>query len=88
MRYAVFADLPRPLTKEEQSAVVEALELNVPESGCVGRDKSPNDEVYFCVEAPSEVDATAQAARYMTAVLQTAGLDIEYTVELQPMNHV
>jgi hypothetical protein len=83
MRYAVFADLPRPLTKQEQSAVFEALEQNVPDSGCVGRDKRPNDEVYFCVEAPCEEDATALARRYMGIVLQRARLDLEYAIFLQ-----
>lgn len=83
MRYAVYADLPRPLTTLEQSAVFEGLEAYVPDSGCVGRDKRPNDEVYFCVEAPSEEEATAQARRYMGIVLQRAGLEVEYAISLQ-----
>ncbi len=83
MRYAVFADFPRPLTKQERSAVFEALEANVPDSGCVGRDKRPNDEVYFCVEASCEDDATALARRYMDIVLQRAGLDAAYAISLQ-----
>lgn len=83
MRYAVFADLSRPLTGQEQSAVFEALEASVPDSGCVGRDTGPNDEVYFCVEAFSEEDASAQAAGYMSIVLARAGLDVEYTIALQ-----
>ena len=83
MRYAVFADVSRPLTRQEQTAVFEALEMSVPHSGCVGRDNGPNDFVYFDVEAPCEEDATAQARRYMDVVLQRAGLDVEYTLSLQ-----
>jgi hypothetical protein len=83
MLYAVYADLPRPLTKLEQSAVFEALEANVPDSGCVGRDTRPNDEVYFCVEALSEEEATAQARHYMDIVLQRAELEVEYAISLQ-----
>ncbi len=83
MRYAVFADVSRPLTRQEQSAVFEALEANVPDSGCVGRDKRVNDEVYFCVEAPCEEDARSRARDYMNIVLKRAALDVEYTLSLQ-----
>ena len=62
MRYAVYADLSRPLTGRERSAVCEALDATVLDSGCVGRQKGPNDEVYFCVDAISEEDAKAQAS--------------------------
>lgn len=86
--YAVFADLSRPLTSEEQTSVFEALDVTVPGSGYVGRDKRPNDEVYFSIEATTEDEATAQAARFMTAVLEAAGLGIEYTIQLQQMNRV
>ncbi|WP_425618263.1 hypothetical protein NA78x_001966 [Anatilimnocola sp. NA78] len=84
MRYAVFADVSRRLTGQEQSAVCEALEVNVPGSGCVGRDKLVNDEVYFCVEASCEEDARARARDYMNTVLKHAGLDVQYTLSLQP----
>jgi hypothetical protein len=83
MRYAVFADMSRPLTGQEQSLVFEALEASVPGSGCVGRDKRPDDEVYFCVEALDERDARAQARDYMSIVLKRAGLNVEYTLSLQ-----
>jgi hypothetical protein len=82
-QYAVYADLSRPLTGEERSAVFEAVEASVPGSGCVGRQSGPNDEVYFCVEAPGEDDARAQADAYMSTVLERARLGVEYMLSLQ-----
>jgi hypothetical protein len=75
VRYAVYADLSRELTTVERSAVIVALEANVPDSGCVGLQKGPNEEVYFCVEALSETEAGTQAAGYLTVVLEYAGLN-------------
>lgn len=85
MQYAVYADLPRLLTSMERSSVAEALDLTVPDSGCVGLQNGPGDEVYFCVEAISEEEAHAQAARYMDAVLSQSDLRVEYTLTLQRM---
>jgi hypothetical protein len=83
MYYHVYADLSRTLTVEERHSLFERLDAIVPDSGCVGRDKRPNDEVYFCVETATEDKARAQAASYMTATLQRAGLDIDYTIEVR-----
>jgi len=83
MEYCVYADLSRSLMTEEQSAVFAALEVSVPGSGCVGRDKTLNDEVYFCVVAHREEDARVQAYDYMNIVLQQARLDVAYTITLQ-----
>jgi hypothetical protein len=85
MQYAVFADLSCDLTAQERSAVSEALDSMVPNSGCVGRQKGPNDEVYFSIEAHTEQDARERAARYMNIVLRSAGLNAEYTLTLQAM---
>jgi hypothetical protein len=83
MLFAVFADLSRQLTRHERSAVVDALEVCVPGSGCVGPQKGPNDEVYFALDALSEVAANAQAVHYMSKVLQQAGIVTEYALSLQ-----
>lgn len=85
VEYAVYADLARPLTPEERSSVFEALDANVPGSGCVGPHKSGNDEVYFAVEACSEEEASALAARHMNLVLREAGLNTDYAVTVQRM---
>jgi hypothetical protein len=84
MQYDAFADLSRPLTEQERDAVAEALDANVPGGGCVGLQNGPNDEIYFCVEASSEQDARTNAQSYVNSVLQTAGLDVGYELELQP----
>jgi hypothetical protein len=78
MEYAVYADLSRPLTVEERSSLFEALDSIVPNSGFVGRDRAPNDEVYFCIEADNEDEAIAQAAQYMSKMLEKAALDVTY----------
>ena len=83
MKYDVYADLSRPLTEHERNAVAEALDAWVPDSGCVGRTNWPHDEVYSCVEASSAQDARAKADHYLSIVLQTAGLEVEYEVSLQ-----
>lgn len=83
MKYSVFVDLSRHLASGERSAVFEALEARVPDSGCVGVDKGPNDEVYFCVEAGSEKEASEKARRYMSIVIQEAGLNVECTITFQ-----
>ena len=83
MRYSVYADLSRTLTKHERSAIVEALDTSVPNSGCVGPQKRSEDEVYFEVEAPSDEEASALAAHYMDLVLQLAGVDVQYMLALQ-----
>ena len=88
MQYAVFADISRPLTEQEQSAVFQGLETCVPESGCAGHQKGPNDEVYFCVEALSEAEARMLARDYLAVVLLRAGLAVEYTLSLQTIHTV
>jgi hypothetical protein len=83
MHYSVFVDLSRQLSIEERSSIFEALEANVPGSGCVGVDKGPPDEVFFGVEADSEKEASDKAKHYMSIVAQKTGLDAKYTVTLQ-----
>jgi len=83
MQYAVYADLGRPLTDEERSAVAAALDAKVPGSGCVGMQNGPNDELYFCLEAAGDAEAEAQAVWYAALVFREAGLDAEYTLTLQ-----
>ncbi len=36
MEYAVYADLPRRLSNQEQTCLFEALDTIVPGSGCIG----------------------------------------------------
>jgi hypothetical protein len=83
MWFSVYADLARRLTTDEQSALFEALDRIVPDSGCVGPQKGATDEVYFTVEAHSAAEATALATRYMSIILQEAALAVEYALELQ-----
>ncbi len=85
MEYAVYADLSRPLTEQERSTIFAALDAIVPDSGCVGLQKGPNDEVYFTVDALSLEEAKAQATQYMNQILNKVELDIGYTLELQKL---
>lgn len=86
MPYAVYADLSRALTRQERATLFEALDSTVPSSGCVGPQKGPHDEVYFSIDAPTKEEATEQAAGYMRIILEKAGLDTDYTLELQIFN--
>jgi hypothetical protein len=83
MKYAIYADFSRPLMTAERSAVSEALDANVPGSGCVGCQTGPNDEVYFSIEAPSDEEAIARAAHHMSIVVHVVGLDADYTLTVQ-----
>jgi hypothetical protein len=83
MEYSVYADLSRTLTSQERLAIAEALDNNVPNSGCVGPQKRTEDEVFFTVEAPSDEEASALAAHYMNIVLERAGVDVQYMLALQ-----
>ena len=85
MQYAVYADLSRRLAEHERSTLFEALEANVPGSGCVGLQKCPNDEVYFVLEALSEEAASTQAAHCMSLILQKTLVEVEYELTLQRM---
>ena len=52
MRFDVYADLSRPLTESERSAVAEAMDASVPGGGCVGfqgRAANLQEEVFFFV---------------------------------------
>jgi hypothetical protein len=86
MQYAVYADLSRRLTEHERSTLFEALDANVPGSGCVGLQKGHTDEVYFVLEALSEAGAREQAALCMNLILQNAPIHVEYELTLQRMD--
>ena len=86
MHYAVYADLSRQLTVQERLSLSEALDVIVPGNGCVGLQKSPNDEAYFSLQALSEAAARALAERHMSAMLHKAALEVGYTLTLQRMN--
>jgi hypothetical protein len=82
MQFAIYADLLRLLSSEERSAIFEALEANVPGSGCVGllANSSQTDEMYFVVEALSEVGAMAKATHYASIVLSEAGFNEKHKI--------
>lgn len=86
MRYGVYADLSRRLTEQERSVLFEALEASVPDSGCVGLQNGPSDEVYFSLEALSEAAASEQAQRYLSMMFQRVALSVEYALTLQRMD--
>jgi hypothetical protein len=83
MEYSVYTDFSRPLTSEERSIIFEALEVNVPDSGCVGIQNGPSDEMYFRVEASTDAEAQAQAIQYAGIILRAAKLNVAYTISLQ-----
>ncbi len=82
MEYTVYADLPRQLSEQERTGLAEALDSIVPGSGCVG-PRATQEEVYFAVDAPTKEDARQQAEQYMNRILQEAGLEMEFALEIQ-----
>lgn len=82
MLYSIYADLSRPLTDKERAQLFEALDAAVPGSGCIGRDRAPNDEIYFCVEASSDTEARVAAVRYVSGILAEASVEAEYTIDV------
>ena len=80
--WAVYADLERPLTGDEQHVVFAALDSIVPDSGCVGPNKKGIHEVYFAVGATTRTEAESVAAQFMKAVLQQAQLTVGFVVEV------
>ena len=82
MLYSVYADLSRPLTEKERAILFDALDAAVPGSGCVGRWREPNDEIYFCVEASSDSEAREAAVHYLRGIFAVANVEAEYTIEV------
>ncbi|MBN8469539.1 hypothetical protein JYJ95_23805 [Corallococcus exiguus] len=83
MNWSVYADLSRPLTVAERRSVVDVLNELVPDGGCVGPQKGDIDEVYFCLEAVSSAEASVTAARYLDVILEKAGVQARYEIQLQ-----
>lgn len=84
MEYAVYAGLPRRLSNQEQACLFEALDTIVPGSGCIGpRASQEQIEMYFEVDATTEEDARQQAEQYMNRILQEAGLEMEFALEIR-----
>ncbi|ADG69003.1 hypothetical protein Plim_3189 [Planctopirus limnophila DSM 3776] len=83
MEYAVYADSPRRLSVQEQAGLSEALEAIVPSGGCIGpRGSQQQEEVYFTVDAATEEEAKQQAGQFMNRILQEAGLEIAFVLEI------
>ncbi len=86
MRWSVYVDLSRSLSKDEQAEVFAALEAVIPDSGCVGPNRRGDHEVYFVVDdMPSRDDAAREAERSMTEILERAGVGVTFQISVQPM---
>jgi len=83
VRFAIFADLLRPITAEEQAALFAAVDKLIPDSGCVGPNRSGDFEVYFTVDAPTQEAARNAAEGYMSAVLVSTSMSLAYVLTLQ-----
>lgn len=85
VRFSIFADLSRPLTADEQGEIFAALDALVPNSGCVGPNRSGVYEVFFVVDADTSEAAQQEAARYMDAIVKCSGVAVGYEITLQPL---
>ncbi len=82
MIFNVYADLSRALSEYERDAIADALDSTVPDSGCVGLQGGPFDEVYFTVTAANLDDARKRALTDMNTVLEQLQMEIEFSLEL------
>lgn len=82
MVWHAFVDLARRLSDVERRALFDAVDEIVPNSGCVGPNRSGVDEVYFTVEADDDRGARACAVALIDLVLARAGLVINYAITL------
>ncbi|WP_147445444.1 hypothetical protein [Corallococcus aberystwythensis] len=85
MNWSVYADLSRPLTEAERRSVADALEEVVPDGGCVGLQKEGCDEVYFQLDDASREEASMTASRFLDVILEKAGVQARYEIQLQPV---
>lgn len=83
MRFAVFADLLRPITTEEHAALFASVVKLSPDSGCLGLNRSGNFEMYFTVDSPTQEAARSTAEGYMSAVLAATSISLAYVLTLQ-----
>ncbi|RKG99665.1 hypothetical protein D7X32_25920 [Corallococcus carmarthensis] len=85
MNWSVYADLSRPLTEAERQSVAEVLNEVVPDGGCVGQQRPGCDEVYFRLDDVSRDEASVMAARFLEVILEKAGVQARYELQLQPV---
>jgi hypothetical protein len=83
MLWHIFADLDRRLTIAERHALFAALDVIVPDSGCVGANRSGDEESYFTVEAPTPEAARLAAVALLERTIAAAGLHVAYTLTAQ-----
>jgi hypothetical protein len=83
VHFAVFADLLRLVTAGEQIALFADMESLIPDSGCIGPNRSGDFEVYFMVDAPTQEVALAESENYMSEITTCAGVSLAYVLTLQ-----
>lgn len=84
MNWSVYADLSRSLTEAERQSIADALDEAVPDGGCVGQQRGEVEEVYFRLDAASSAEASEAAARLLEVILQKAGVQARYELQLEP----
>lgn len=78
--YTMYVDFARPLSNQERLKIFDALEVIVPNGGCVGAFNGTVDEVCFCVNAVSETEAKAITNQYMCHMLACAKLSVGFSI--------
>jgi hypothetical protein len=81
MKWAIFADLPRVLCRDEQTRITDALDLVG--GGCVGPNRGGKWEVFFALQANDQHAARERGRAAMTHALQRAGIDIDFAISVQ-----
>lgn len=86
MTWAVYADLSRPISADEQTAISAEIEHVIPGGGCVDPTRAA-PEVYFTVNAASQRAAEQQAKSYIDEVLARSGSSaLGYSLEVRVLH--
>lgn len=84
--WAVHVDLPWLLTRDVVENAVDALDALVVDGGCIGprQPTYATTEIYFSVDAEDTSAAREEGERLARAILERAGLAMDFVVEVHP----
>lgn len=84
MLYLIYADLSRLLTNIERTELLVVLDALIDNSGCIGPQRFPSDEIYFTLEASTETEARTSASILLNSMLSKANIEAEFSFQVVP----
>jgi hypothetical protein len=83
VNFAIFIDLARPLDRDEQSRLTDALDILG--GGSVGPRSGGGFEVFFSLHADDAREAANLGKKAIDHALLRCGISLDYSVHTQPM---